>query len=269
MQHGGPGASLKSEQPLLDRRRLAAAGRNDQGQRQPRDAAGEVVDKAQRRRVRPVNVVHQQRHRPAIGQVRHQPVQTVQRGKTGGILHRPRFGLGMLEQDAAKARRAGERCRALHVAEFDQRPLQQLAHHPKGKARLELRRPRREHPQPALLGEPPGRLEQPRLPHPGLAQHHRHRPLALRRGQHRTPQRVQLGMAFQQASHRALLERLAVAPRDPREGSLLRRLVRPRRVEESEDLPPAGPHGVEEAGGRAAEGQLARAQDGGPDAWRP
>jgi hypothetical protein len=110
----------------------------------------------------------------------------------------------MLEQGAGEAGGAGEGRLALGLAELGQPRLEQLAHDAERKARLELRPARHEHPEVGPLGETLGGLEQPRLPNPGLAQHHRHRPPAIRRGRDRTPERVQLSMAFEQAVHRRL-----------------------------------------------------------------
>jgi hypothetical protein len=161
MQDGGPDARIEPQQPLLDPRRLAAAGRHHQRHRQPRDPAGQIIDKPQRRRIRPVGVVHKQRHRPVVGQVRHQPVEAVERGEAGGISDSARVELGMLEQRAGEARGSREGRLALHIAELRQRRLEQLPRNSKGKARLELRPPRHEHPQRSPFGWPPARAAAP------------------------------------------------------------------------------------------------------------
>jgi hypothetical protein len=107
-----------------------------------------------------MGVVDHQRHRPVIGQICHQPIETMQRGNARRIPRDwPRLELRVLEQGPGEPGRPRKRRLALGLTEIGQRLLQQLAHQAKGKARLELRSPRHEHPQPRPVGQPAGRLE--------------------------------------------------------------------------------------------------------------
>jgi hypothetical protein len=125
---------------------------SDHRNRQPLDPRQQVSEPAQRRQIGPVQVIEHEQERPARGEVRGQPVETVQcreRRVAARIDGDPR----RLEE---RRRECGGACKQLGPLlsrERDKQRFEQLPHHPIGERALELGAARTQHLQTGLLTE--------------------------------------------------------------------------------------------------------------------
>jgi hypothetical protein len=153
---------------------IGNAARHGQQDRDAFQASGHVAEEAQRRRIGPVGVVDGEHQRAAVGEVRGQPVEAVERpeGRVSplGLERRARVA----EQALAEAGRAREERRALLPARRQHGRLEQLARHAEGELALERGAACLEHSQPRALGLPPRAREQAALADPRrpLDEHH-------------------------------------------------------------------------------------------------
>ena len=104
---------------------------------QPVDPGQQIGQPAQREQVAPVQVVDREQQRPAVGHVRRQPVQAVQRRqrRVGARLGRELCGI---EQRRRQTRRAGKQLGSLLRRQRGQERLEQLPHHAVGERPLQL-----------------------------------------------------------------------------------------------------------------------------------
>ena len=167
MDHvGGRIARHGREQPRVGAV-LARARRHDERDVELLETRQEKRQEAERGGVGPVCVVDDEAQRRRGGEVRAQPVETVQ-DRERGIDARRRKAVD--ERRARQSQQAGRRAgiglkeiRALVLVRLDEHRLEQLAHHAEGEVALELRSACREDAHPAVRGGAPRRAEQRRL----------------------------------------------------------------------------------------------------------
>jgi hypothetical protein len=179
--------------------RVAArtAGR-DQRDRQLLEPPGEESQELDRRGVRPVDVVDEDRESATVGRrhVRRQPVETVpslepriadrERG-TRGVEHRSCEGGGAGQPCLALGRRGARQCR-----------LEQLAHDAEGELLLELASARAQDAQAGASGEPAGLRHQRGLPDARRSLDHEDLPQAAGARTDPLGDRAEIGVAAQQ-----------------------------------------------------------------------
>ena len=129
---------------------LVRAERHDQGDRQVGDPAGEVRQRVHRGRVDPMQVIHHEHHRRGLGEVRHEPVDPVQRGEAafrGGH----RRGAHAIRGEHPLGRGGGprEQVRTPGRRRDGQHQLEQLADHSERQAALQFATTRPQYPEPA------------------------------------------------------------------------------------------------------------------------
>ena len=163
----------------------------------PGQARAQVGEPARRRRVGPLHVVDGQQQRALQREVRGQPVQAVQH--LGGVaLGEDRIGAQVAEDRLGRGGRASEQARALLGARADERGLEQLAYDGEGEVTLELAGVGDERGHPERRGDPPGLVEQRRLPHPGRSFDEHDPAFARTGGAHARRHALQLGCSLQQ-----------------------------------------------------------------------
>ena len=131
--HDGGGGAQLVQQVVRGARLVGARGR-DQRHAQAVDPAGEVLEKAQRGDVRPVQIVDEQHDGHGVGEVRGQPVEAVQH-REAGVLGGTGGGI---EHDSGVGRGARHQLRR-------GRPVEQLVHEPEPEPAVQLARPRVQH----------------------------------------------------------------------------------------------------------------------------
>ena len=135
---------------------------------QPLQTANEIGEPAQRRLVRPVQIVDQDQHRALAGQVRRQPVEPVEEGKRR--VHRPealRLRCALLEELLGDRGRTDESLASLLGRR--ESGLEQLADDPVREVVLELTAARLQHVHPAHLSREAHLADERRLPDPRVA----------------------------------------------------------------------------------------------------
>ncbi len=150
---------------------LAGPGGGDDGDGDPVEAGGQVVEETQRLGVGPVEVVDEQRDRALVRDVVEKPVEPVEHGE-GAVGRRPRAVVRRREERLRQRRSASEEPLAVRGPGPRHDRLEQLAHAPVGEVALELARPRAQAPeaafgsglgycpQKARLAESGGRLDE-------------------------------------------------------------------------------------------------------------
>jgi hypothetical protein len=165
------------------------------------DPAREERDPAQRGGVGPLQVVDGEHERPAVRQVRQQPVEAVQRRERDVALRRA-VGAHGPERLARQGGGAGEQPLAIGLRCGLEDRLEQLAHDPERELALELRRAPEEGPHPGLAGGAQRRPHELRLADPGRPREDEHAPVAIAQPGHRGRERPHLVVALKQVSRR-------------------------------------------------------------------
>ena len=144
------GDDLGKQRPILAALLRPQASDHQDGQ--PLHPRQQVGEPAQRRQVGPVQVVEHEHERPARGEVRGQPIETVQRRQrrvTVRIAGEPRG----LEERRRQCGSASEQLGPFLCGHGDEQRLEQLPHHAIGERALELGAARTQHLQTGLLSE--------------------------------------------------------------------------------------------------------------------
>ena len=149
---------------------LARPRRHDQGDRELVEPRHQEAEEPQRRRVRPVRVVHQDAEGAAAGQVGAEPVEAVEdrerRVLVGeGRLRRRRAGQG----EQPRGHPGGALQQLGRLGRGAEGGLEQLAHDPERELALQLGAPRPQHAHAGGVGEPGGVGQEGRLADPGRA----------------------------------------------------------------------------------------------------
>jgi hypothetical protein len=159
------------QQPLLGAR-LGRAQAAEHEHREAVQPAHQIGEPAERRWIRPVQVVDRQQQRPAGGEVRRQPEEAVQRGEPAvgvpGARVRERAGA---EEWRDERRGAAQQLVALGRRGVHDRRLEELAGDPVGELPLELASTRVRDVHAARPRPLPRRAEQARLADAGAALH--------------------------------------------------------------------------------------------------
>ena len=134
---------------------------HEQHDGQLRQTAGEVVQEPQRRSIGPVRVIDGEQQRSALGEVRRQPVEPVQRRK-GAIRRRCGGGYGP-QHAGAHCRRPFEERRPNVGPCSVQRRLEQLPHDAVGEVALEVVTSRNQGLHPSVQRERADRADELRL----------------------------------------------------------------------------------------------------------
>ncbi len=143
-----------------------------------------------------MQVVEREQERLARGEVRRQPVETVQR-RQRRVPRRLDRDLGGIEKRCRQRSRALEQLGSLVGRLGGDQRLEELAHHPVGKGALELGAARTEHLQPRLLSQRPRPRKQRGLANTGRALD-RQQPPAVGDRVDQATHRRKLGIALQQ-----------------------------------------------------------------------
>ncbi len=154
--------------------------RHEQQERQILDAAGYKHQESQRRQIGPVSVIDRQDHGRPLGQVRQEPIETVEHDEGRVASHCLRLLRLIVEHPDRAARRASKQLISFVVARPAQGALQELTDHPKRELRLEFAAARAQTAQTARGSAASGCLDEAGLADPGWA---------LNRREPRTPLR--------------------------------------------------------------------------------
>jgi hypothetical protein len=142
-----------------------------------------------------VRVVHHYQQRPALGEVRGEPVQAVLAGERG--LRTARL-VRQLQRRGGQPGRAAEQLGPLVRRAAPQHGLEELAHHAVGEAALPLVAPGGQHPHAGGERGPLGGLDEPRLADPGPPLDEQRAARAVERGAHPALDHRELGFPLEQ-----------------------------------------------------------------------
>ncbi len=180
---------------------LAAAKRRGEKQRETVEPACEIGQEAQRWPVAPVEVVDGDERGRALGEVRGQPEQSMQRREDAALaLAARRTTVDQLEQRRGGARRPREERRPLVRPTCGQPGLVELTDHPERVVALQLAAAGAQHLEAAGLRLLVRGGEQPRLPDARGPVQHEQRPAAFGRVPEHLPHRRELGLPLQQGA---------------------------------------------------------------------
>lgn len=155
------------------------------------EALGQEGQPAQRRGVRPVQIVGLEQQRRARGQVGHEPDQALQRGE--GVAIGLRRGAGDAEHRGGRLGGAGQK-----LGGRGGLALEELAHEPEGEGAVELRAAGAEHPQARGLSDRAGGAQELGLAHPRLGLDDEQSPLTRGRGGDQALDQRDLAVALEQ-----------------------------------------------------------------------
>ena len=193
-QHRGARLEHEGAQQIGVERRVAAAGREAERDRQPVEPRRQMEEEADRRRIGPVHVVHGHEQRRLLREVRDEPVEAVQDGvgrPAAGSAERMRHRLG-------EPRRAIVQASALLGAGAGQHRLEELAHHAEAEAPSSSPAAGAQDEHTVRRSLRARSLEQPRLADTRRTLHERHAPAPGRAVLRQDLQRLQLALALEQ-----------------------------------------------------------------------
>ena len=194
-QHRRARLEHEGAQQIGVERRVAAAGREAERDRQPVEPRRQMEEETDRRRIGPVHVVHGHEQRRLLREVRDEPVEAVQDG-----VGRPAAGVRRrgCEHRLGEPRRAIVQASALLGAGAGQHRLEELAHHAEAEVALELPAAGAQDEHPVRRSLRARSLEQPRLADARRTLHERHAPAPGRAVLRQDLQRLQLALALEQ-----------------------------------------------------------------------
>ena len=163
-----------------------------------------------------MQVVERDQERPARGEVRRQPVETVQRRKRR-VPSRLDRDLGGIKKRRCARRRAVEQLRSLVSRQGGDQRLEELQHHPVGKRAFKVGAARTEHLQPCLPSQRPRLRKQRGLADTGRTLD-REQPTAVGDRVDQATNRGKLGIALEQVELDE--RRLLMRPRGTSSGGL-------------------------------------------------
>jgi len=185
---------------------------DDDQKAEPLHPRQQIGQPAQRGQIAPVQVVDRQQERPARGEVRRQPIQTMQR-RQRRVPSRLDRDLGGLKERRRQRSRALEQLRSLVDQQRGDQRLEQLAHHPVRERALELGAARAEHLPSGLLSHRPRLRKQRGLADTGRTLD-RQQPTTVADRVDQATHRRKLGVALEQdeLNREWLLGHLRAAP---------------------------------------------------------